>query len=127
MFYRATADYQPGSYFPGAGGMRGIPGVEPQGSIKALDPLTGQQKWEFPLHSPPWAGVLSTAGGLVFGGTPEGNFFALDAATGKPLWDFQGGGAVYANPISYEFEGRQFIAITVGHSLIAFSVAANGE
>ncbi len=122
VFYRATAEYKAGSYFS-AGGMRGIPGTEPSGSIKALDPLTGQQRWEFALHSPPWAGVLSTAGGLVFSGTNEGNLFALDAASGKPLWDFQGGAPVYAGPISYEFEGRQYLAVTAGRSLLAFTVA----
>jgi len=121
VFYRATAEYTPGNYFS-AGGMRGIPGVEPSGSIKALDPLTGAQRWEFMLHSPPWAGVLSTAGGLVFGGAPEGNLFALDAATGKPLWTFQAGAPVYANPISYEFLGKQYVAITAGRSLMVFSV-----
>ena len=122
IFYRATAEYKAGNYFS-AGGMRGIPGVEPSGSIQALDPLTGEKRWEFALHSPPWAGVLSTAGGLVFGGTNEGNIFALDAATGKPLWSFQAGAPVYANPISYRFEGRQYIAVTAGHSLLTFTVA----
>jgi alcohol dehydrogenase (cytochrome c) len=121
IFYRATAEYQAGSYFT-AGGMRGIAGIEPTGSIQALDPLTGGKRWEFAMHSPPWAGVLSTAGGLVFGGTPEGNFFALDASTGKPLWNFQTGAAVYSNPISYQFEGRQYIAVTAGRTLIAFTV-----
>jgi alcohol dehydrogenase (cytochrome c) len=121
VFYRATVEYIPGAYFS-AGGMRGIPGVEPGGSIQALDPLTGERRWQFDLHSPPWAGVLSTAGGLVFGGSSEGNFFALDAATGKALWNFQAGAAVYANPISYQFEGRQYIAITAGRSLLSFAL-----
>jgi alcohol dehydrogenase (cytochrome c) len=122
VFYRATAEYTAGAYFS-AGGMRGIPGVEPSGSIQAIDPLSGERRWEFALHSPPWAGVLSTAGGLVFGGAPEGNIFALDAATGKPLWSFQAGAPVYANPISYEYRGRQYLAITAGRSLISFAVA----
>jgi alcohol dehydrogenase (cytochrome c) len=122
VFYRATAEYKAGNYFS-AGGMRGIAGVEPSGSIQALDPLTGDQRWHFPLHSAPWAGVLSTAGGLVFGGTNEGNIFALDAATGKPLWNFQAGAPVYSGPISYRWEGQQYIAVTAGHTLIAFSVA----
>jgi alcohol dehydrogenase (cytochrome c) len=127
VYYKFSGvEYEPGSHFTG-GGIRGIPGEEPQGSIKALDPLTGEEKWEFPLHSPPWAGVLSTAGGLVFGGSPEGNFFALDAATGKALWDFQAGGSVYSSAISYEFEGRQFVAVAAGHSLFAFSLTANGN
>ena len=49
------------------------------GAIRALEAATGKMKWEFTLKSPPWAGVISTAGGLVFGGSDEGNFFALDA------------------------------------------------
>ncbi len=48
--------------------------------------------WEFKLITPPLAGLLSTAGGLVFGGAEEGNFFALDADTGKLLWELQLGG-----------------------------------
>ncbi len=120
VFYRATAEYRAGSYFS-AGGMRGIAGVEPSGSVQALDPLTGERRWEFLLHSPPWAGVLSTAGGLVFSGTNEGNLFALDAANGKALWDFQTGAPVYATPISYEFEGRQYLAVAAGRSLVAFT------
>jgi alcohol dehydrogenase (cytochrome c) len=73
--------------------------------------------WEFRLQSPPWAGVLATAGGLVFSGSNEGNFFALDAKTGKPLWDFQAGGAVAANPISFNIEGRQHVAIAADRVL----------
>ncbi|MBK7372962.1 MAG: PQQ-binding-like beta-propeller repeat protein [Saprospiraceae bacterium] len=46
-------------------------------------------KWEFKLQSPPWSGLLSTAGGLVFGGSVEGNFYALDADTGQSKWPFQ--------------------------------------
>jgi alcohol dehydrogenase (cytochrome c) len=96
--------------------------VEPSGAIEALDPATADKKWEFALHSPPWAGVLSTAGGLVFGGTNEGNVFALDASSGKPLWDFQAGASVQGNPISYEFGGKQFIDVTAGRTLMVFGV-----
>lgn len=119
--YKGVAEYRPGAYFS-AGGIRGIPGVEPSGSVKALDALTGVQRWEFPLHSPPWAGVLSTAGGLVFGGSNEGQFFALDAATGKPLWRFSTGGPITASPVSYLSEGKQYIAIAAGRGLFVFAV-----
>jgi alcohol dehydrogenase (cytochrome c) len=121
VYYHATADFHEGTYYT-AGGIRGIANVEPSGSIKALDPSTGEQKWEFPLHSPPWAGVLSTAGGLLFGGTTEGNVFALDSSTGKPLWDFQAGAAVASGAMSYEFEGKQYVVITAGRTLIAFGL-----
>jgi len=66
--------------------------------------------------------VLSTAGGPVFGWRPEGNVFVLDAANGKPLWTFQAGAAVYASPMSCRFQGRQYLAITAGRSLIVFGV-----
>lgn len=120
-YYRATPEYDVGTYYV-AGGNRGIPGVEPSGAIKALDPQSGEVRWEFPLHSPPWSGVLSTSGGLVFGGTAEGNVFALDSATGKPLWDFQTGATVTSNPISYELDGKQYVALAAGRALIAFGL-----
>jgi len=66
--------------------------------------------------------VLSTAGGLVFGGTNEGNFFALDAATGKDLWHFQTGDKIIANPISFGVEGKQYISIISGDVLIVFGL-----
>jgi alcohol dehydrogenase (cytochrome c) len=65
---------------------------------------------------------MATAGGLVFSGAMEGDFFALDAVTGKPLWRFQTGGAIWANPISYLSEGKQYVAIAAGSSLIVFAL-----
>ena len=65
---------------------------------------------------------MSTAGGLVFSGTMEGDFFAADAYTGDVLWRFQTGGAIYANPITYISEGRQFIAIAAGSALFNFAL-----
>ena len=66
--------------------------------------------------------LLSTAGGLVFGGTEEGNFFALDAANGKLLWETQLGGAVRGIPISFAVDGRQFIAISAGFAVFVFAL-----
>jgi len=96
--------------------------VEPTGSIKALKADTGNMAWEFKLKSPPWAGLLSTAGGVVFGGSSEGFFFALDAGSGKPLWRFPTGGAIFANPISFLSDGKQHIAIAAGHALFVFAL-----
>jgi alcohol dehydrogenase (cytochrome c) len=84
-------------------------------------------KWEFRLQEPPWAGVLATAGGVVFGGSNEGNFFALDAATGKPLWDFQTGGPIAANPISFLVDGKQHVAIAAGQALFVFGLQSAGS
>ena len=53
------------------------------GSLKAIDPDTGEIKWEYKNDAPLWGGVMTTAGGLVFFGTPEGEFIALDDETGE--------------------------------------------
>jgi alcohol dehydrogenase (cytochrome c) len=79
-------------------------------------------RWEFKLHSPPWAGVLSTAGGLVFSGSDEGNFYALDARNGQALWDFQTGGGIEANPIAFAVDGEQRIAISADRVLYVFGL-----
>jgi alcohol dehydrogenase (cytochrome c) len=65
---------------------------------------------------------MSTAGGLVFGGSDEGNFFALDALTGKPLWDFQTGGAIVANPVSYALGDKQYVAIPADRAFFVFAL-----
>jgi alcohol dehydrogenase (cytochrome c) len=120
-YYKYPASYTPGRYFMG-GGEAEIGGDSAQGAVRALDPLTGKARWSFPLHSPPWAGLLSTGGGLVFGGTNEGVFFALDAATGRPLWHFQTGAMINANPMAYAIDGRQFVAMAAGGSLVVFAL-----
>src|ERR1019366_7707549 len=112
---------KPGTFFAG-GGEAQPPGGAQSGAIRALEAATGQMRWEFKMHSAPWAGVLSTAGGLVFSGSDEGNFFALDARSGKPLWDFQTGGPIAANPISFTIDGRQHIAIAADRVPYVFSL-----
>ncbi|HWF45529.1 MAG TPA: PQQ-dependent dehydrogenase, methanol/ethanol family, partial [Bryobacteraceae bacterium] len=77
-YYKRDAEYKLGTFFAG-GGEDEIPADDQSGAIRALDPATGHEKWEFKLKQPPWAGVMATAGGLVFGGSFEGVFFALDA------------------------------------------------
>jgi alcohol dehydrogenase (cytochrome c) len=74
------------------------------------------------MHTAPWSGVLSTAGGLVFSGSDEGNFFALDSKSGKPLWDFQTGGRIAANPVSFTLGGKQAVAIAAGTVLYVFGL-----
>jgi alcohol dehydrogenase (cytochrome c) len=121
LFYSGEVEYRAGALYTG-GSFKGIPGVEPSGSIQALEVETGKKRWEFPLTSPPWAGLLATGGGLVFGAANEGYVFALDARTGKALWRFQAGGPVFANPVSYLSDGKQHVAIAAGHALITFAL-----
>ena len=125
-YYKGEAEYKPGTFFAG-GGERVLDGDKAYGAVRALDVTTGKMKWEFRLQSPPWAGVLATAGGVVFGGSNEGNFFALDAATGKPLWDFQTGGPIAANPISFLIDGKQHVAIAAGQALFVFGLPSAGR
>jgi len=58
--------------------------------------------------------VLSTASGIVFVGDDSGAFVAADAATGKPLWHFPGSGVWKASPMTYSFDGRQYVAVASG-------------
>jgi alcohol dehydrogenase (cytochrome c) len=120
-YFKRPTPYRPGMMFAG-GGENELPQDDAWGAIRALHAETGEMKWEFKLLSPPWAGVLSTAGGLVFSGSDEGNFYALDAQTGKPLWDFQTGGPIVANPVSFTIDGHQCIAIAADRVLYVFSL-----
>ena len=120
-YYKGDAVYKPGTAFTGGGG-RYVNGDDASGAIRALDAVTGKLRWEFPLLSPGFTSLLSTAGGLVFGGTEEGNFIALDAENGKPLWDLQLGGAVRGIPMSYGVDGKQYVAIAAGTTLFAFGL-----
>ncbi len=84
------------------------------GSLKAIDPDTGEWKWEYKNDAPLWGGVMTTAGGLVFFGTPEGEFIALDDETGETLWSFQTGSGIVGQPVTWEMDGEQYVSIVSG-------------
>ncbi|WP_149587657.1 PQQ-dependent methanol/ethanol family dehydrogenase [Tabrizicola flagellatus] len=84
------------------------------GSLKAIDPMTGEWKWEYKNPAPLWGGVMTTAGGLVFFGTPEGEFKALDDETGEELWSFQTGSGIVGQPVTWEMDGEQYVAVVSG-------------
>lgn len=84
------------------------------GSLKAIDPDTGEWVWEYKNDAPLWGGVMSTAGGLVFFGTPEGKFIALDDETGEELWSFQLGSGIVGQPVTWEMEGEQYVSVVSG-------------
>ncbi len=120
-FFKTEAEYAPGRLFMGAS-KRLLEDQEPKGYIRALDALSGERVWDFRLHSPPWAGLLSTAGGVLFSGSEEGEFFALDARTGEGLWSFQAGGRIIAAPITYLSGGEQYVAVAAGGALLSFAL-----
>jgi alcohol dehydrogenase (cytochrome c) len=84
------------------------------GSVKALDPITGDVKAVARTDLPNWSGVLATAGNLVFTGLWEGAVVAYDGRTMQELWRFDTGCGVMAPPISYAVNGKQYIAVAVG-------------
>ena len=85
------------------------------GHFTAINPLTGEKKWEVPLVDfPGAAGMLATGGGLVFSGKLTGEVVALDAATGQTLWQFKTGSSVNATAITYMHDGRQYVTIASG-------------
>ncbi|MCO5787672.1 PQQ-dependent dehydrogenase, methanol/ethanol family [Pseudomonas sp. G11-1] len=85
------------------------------GILRAMNPTTGKVEWEHKEPLPLWAGVLATAGNLVFTGTGDGYFKAFDAKTGKELWKFQTGTGVISPPITWEQDGEQYIGVTTGY------------
>ena len=105
-------------------------------AIRSLNPLTGELQWEYAMTSYPeiqgpgqaptsakwfWGGVLSTAGGIVFGGLGEW-FLALDADTGSELWRVNTGGEIKAAPITFISDGKQLVAIAAGRKLLTFGL-----
>ncbi len=88
---------------------------EIMGYFMALNPVTGERKWEIPLTDlPSSAGMLATGGGLIFTGKLTGEFLALDQDTGKTLWQFKTGSSVNATAITYTHKGRQFVTVLSG-------------
>lgn len=85
------------------------------GILRAMNPTTGKVEWEHKEPLPLWAGVLATAGNLVFTGTGDGYFKAFDAKTGKELWKFQTGTGIISPPITWEQDGEQYIGVTTGY------------
>ena len=79
----------------------------------AWDPVAQKAAWKIPFLAS--GGALSTGGQLIFVGNSAGKFFAMDPLTGKTLWEAQLGQGV-ATPISYELDGKQYIAVMSGIS-----------
>lgn len=88
----------------------------------ALDPHTGEKKWSFELHDVNNSGILTTSSDLLFVGGREGYFHVLNAKSGVLLWKVNLGGPMIAAPISYQVDGKQYVAIASGNSIFAFAL-----
>jgi alcohol dehydrogenase (cytochrome c) len=85
------------------------------GHFLAINPITGEKKWEIPVTDLPISsGMLATGGGLIFTGKLSGEFIALDESTGKTLWQFKTSSSVNATAITYMHKGRQYVTVVSG-------------
>jgi alcohol dehydrogenase (cytochrome c) len=92
------------------------------GALIAMDPRTSQPRWKFEQFDVSDSGMLTTASDLLFTGGREGYFHALDARTGEELWKASLGGQIVMAPVTYEVNGRQFISVISGNSLVTFGL-----
>lgn len=119
---KATQKFRPGGFSYDATGEADIPYAPLQTYVRALNLTDGKLQWEYKLIGAKeyGAGVLSTAGGLLFAGSPQDSFIAFNAKTGKVLWHFNTGQQISASPMTYRFNGRQYVAVAAGSDVIAF-------
>ena len=141
IYRKETSVYQPGRNYNGGGFtvLSPVPGAPTigigrrtpinnwtdavgHGSVLAIDPRSGETKWKFEQFDVSDSGILTTASDLLFTGGREGYFHALDARTGALLWKASLGGQIVNGPMSYEVDGRQYVAIIAGHSLVSFAL-----
>ena len=92
------------------------------GSVLALDALTGEPRWKYEMTDVITSGILTTASDLLFTGERSGYFQALDARTGDLLWKASLGSQIVNGPITYEVEGKQYVATISGHALAVFAL-----
>jgi alcohol dehydrogenase (cytochrome c) len=120
---RDPGEWESGKAYLG-GSQRNASNEKPVAALKAIDLQTGDVKWELPEPGPAnsWGGTLATSTGLVFVGEEGGSLMAVDAANGKPLWSFPANQVWKASPMTYMFDGRQYIAVASGANIIAFGI-----
>ncbi len=123
IYTKTTGVWERGqSYYNGT--TRQVPNEPGKKVLRALDVATGRVVWEHPQEGPAntWGGVLSTDGGLVFFCEDGGDFAAADAKTGKVLWRFPANAAWKASPMTYQIDGRQFVAVQAGATIVSFGL-----
>jgi len=96
--------------------------AEGYGAVRAIDPKTGEKKWDFKMVDYTESGILTTAADLLFSGGREGHFFALDARTGELLWKTNLGGTVASGPMTYAAAGHQYVAVSADNALYVFGL-----
>ena len=123
IFTSSAKEPEPKKSFSG-GGAGPKPNEVGQFFLRAIDPTTGERKWEYPMTGPgqSWAGTVSTAGGVVFFGDDDGQLVAVDARDGRHLWHFYMGEGLTASPITYAVAGKQYVAIASATAVFSFAL-----
>jgi alcohol dehydrogenase (cytochrome c) len=123
VFTKNSEWWKQGESFYG-GTSREVSKEEPRKYLRAIDPQTVEIVWEYEQTGPgeAWGGLIATAGGLIFFGDDDGAFAALDAKTGAPLWHFPLNVHWHASPMTYLVDGKQYIAVAAGASIMAFAL-----
>jgi alcohol dehydrogenase (cytochrome c) len=118
-----TGEWQSGKSYLG-GSQKTADDPKPEQVLKAIDIRTGTIRWTLPQRGPAqsWGGTLSTASGLVIAAEGTGSLIAVDAADGRLLWSFQTNQNWKASPMTYAFDGKQYVAIAAGPNIVAFAV-----
>jgi len=141
VYRKEESEYQPGRNFLGGGFTVVAPTVGAptigigrrgpinnwtdevgNGAVLAVDPQTGATKWKFQQYDVSDSGILTTASDLLFTGGREGHFHALDAKTGQLLWRSSLGGQIVMAPITYQVQGKQYVSVIAGGSLVTFGL-----
>ena len=120
--------YTPGRGFTGVRfSLFAVPNADHIGEVQAWNVDTGVRVWTHTYpKSPNWGGMLVTAGGLVFtGGTNDRLIHAFEASTGKLLWEYPTNSGILAPPVSFEIDGRQYIAVNSGWGVDARAMEAS--
>jgi alcohol dehydrogenase (cytochrome c) len=97
------------------------PGEENVGTIQAMSVETGRTQWKYEQRAG-MLSLMSTGGELLFGGDTNGRFRAFDQNDGNVLWEVNLGSPVNGYPVTYEVDGRQYVAVSTGGSGLAFGL-----
>jgi alcohol dehydrogenase (cytochrome c) len=122
-YFGWQSDFKVGEWFLGGATQKATGPQGHFGALRAIDPATGEHKWEVRYPAPGTAGVMTTASGLAFTGDDSGNVLAIDSRTGKLLWHYQMGSPVHGtSPTTYMLDGKQFVLVPAGGTLVAFAL-----
>jgi alcohol dehydrogenase (cytochrome c) len=115
IFTTKPESFQEGRTYYATGASR-PPGESGKGFVNAFNLDKLDFAWREPLIGPTfaWAGVMSTATGLVAYGDDAQNFVIADGQTGTPLWHFSVGQVIRSSPMSYAVKGKQYLAVAAG-------------